>query len=92
MAKRIDAHVLNPEPRQLIYVYNNTDEPSRKHCFSGKTIIISSSECMSIALVIPHAMRMRRIILPSVSSVAVPFFPHYLLHGAIFMGKITFGH
>jgi hypothetical protein len=50
---------------------DNTDESSRNHRFSGKAIIISSSECVSIALIIPHAKRMRRIIL---SSVAVQIF------------------
>ena len=35
---------------------------------------ITYSECISVALVIEHAMRMRRIILLSVTSPAVPYF------------------
>jgi hypothetical protein len=37
-------------------------------------INITYSECMSVALVILHAKRMRRIILSSVACLAVPHF------------------
>jgi hypothetical protein len=39
-----------------------------------KAIIITYSECVSLALVIHHAKRMRRIIFSSVACLAVPFF------------------
>ena len=35
---------------------------------------ITYSECVSVALVIRHAKRMRRIVLPSVASPALPYF------------------
>jgi hypothetical protein len=35
---------------------------------------VTYSECVSVALVIQHAKRMRHIILPSVASLAVPYF------------------
>jgi hypothetical protein len=52
----------------------NTDARSRNHCYRGKAISITHSECVSVALVIRHAKRMRRIILPSVACLAVPYF------------------
>ena len=36
---------------------------------------ITYSECVFVALVIQHAIRMRKIILSSAASLAVPYFP-----------------
>jgi hypothetical protein len=44
---------------------------SRKHCYHGKATSITYSECVSVALVIQHAKRMRRIIFSSVACLAV---------------------
>jgi hypothetical protein len=52
----------------------NIDVHSRNHCFRGKAISISYSECVFVALVIQHAKRMRPIILSSVACVALPYF------------------
>jgi hypothetical protein len=52
----------------------NTDLRSRNHCYCRKAISIIYSECVSVALVIQHAKRMRRIILSSVACPAVPYF------------------
>jgi hypothetical protein len=41
---------------------------------------------VSVALVIQHVRRMRRIILLSVSCLALPVFPHYFTNGTIFGG------
>ena len=49
-------------------------ERSRNHCCRGKTLNITYSECVSVALVIQHAKRMRRVILPSVACPALPYF------------------
>jgi hypothetical protein len=52
----------------------NTEARSRNHCCHGETISIIYSECVSVALVIQHAKRMRRIILSAVACRAVPYF------------------
>jgi hypothetical protein len=52
----------------------NIEARSRNHCFRGKAVSITYSECMSVALVIQHVKRMRRIILSSVACLAVPYF------------------
>jgi hypothetical protein len=44
------------------------------HCCRGKAISIAYCEFVSVALVIQHAKRMRRIILSSVACLAVPYF------------------
>ena len=44
-----------------MYVSNNNEEGAN-HCCSGKTIT-TYSECVSVASVIQHAMRMRRIVI-----------------------------
>jgi hypothetical protein len=38
-----------------------------KHCCSGKATNITHSDCVSVALIIQHERRMRRIILPRVA-------------------------
>ena len=46
-----------------------------------KAVSITNSECVFVALVTQHPMRMRRIILSSVAFLAVPHFlaiPHFL--------------
>jgi hypothetical protein len=55
-------------------MYYNIVARSRKHCCSGKSIRITYSERVSVALVIQHAKRTVRIILPSVACPAVPYF------------------
>ena len=48
----------------------------RNHGFRGKAInTITYSGCMSVSLVIQHGIRMRHIVLSSVASLAVPYFP-----------------
>ena len=41
----------------------NTQARSCNHCCSGNTISITYSECVSVALVIQHAMHMRHIVI-----------------------------
>jgi hypothetical protein len=53
----------------------NTRGHSRNHFCCVQEINITYSECVSVALVIHHAMRMRRIIL---SFVACLVLPHYI--------------
>jgi len=60
---------------------------SRNHCCRGKTVTTTCTEGVSIALVIQNAMRMRCIILSSVSYLAVPYLStlSHIRHG--FRGK-----
>jgi len=41
---------------------SNIETRSRNHCSRGKTIRVTYSECGSVALVIQHAKRMRRMV------------------------------
>jgi len=41
----------------------------------GKATIITHSECVSVALVMLHAMYIRRITMTSVACLALPYFP-----------------
>jgi hypothetical protein len=47
---------------------------SQNHFCLGNVIIITYSNCVSVALVIEHAMRMRRIILSFVACLHLPNF------------------
>ena len=52
----------------------NTRAPSLNRCFCAKVRSITCSECVSVALVIQHTIRMRRIISSSVACPALPYF------------------
>jgi hypothetical protein len=47
---------------------------SRNHCCIVKTVSITCSECVFVALVIQHAMRMRQFVLPSVTCSSLLYF------------------
>ena len=47
---------------------------SRNHCCRGTSITITYSECVSVALVLQHAKRMRRITLSSAACLVLPHF------------------
>jgi len=56
------------------------EEYSRNNYCRGKAIIITYSECVSVALVMQHAKRMRNILLSHVASPTLQYFPHYLIN------------
>ena len=61
-----------------MYVSRNIEARSCNRCCCGKEMSIAYPECVFVALVIQHAMSMRRIILSAVAGAALPyFFPHY---------------
>ena len=60
--------------RHIRDIVRNVEARSRNHYCRGKAMSITYSECVSVALVIRHAKRMRRIVLPSVACLALPYF------------------
>jgi hypothetical protein len=67
-------------------MYNVTRRRVRVIIVAVETL--TYSECVSVALVIKHAMRMRRIIFSSVTCLTNTFFTHHLLHDTIFRTKV----
>ena len=63
---------IDKQDRQCTYKCN-IEAHSRNHCCRGKAISMTYSECVSVALVILHAMCMRSIIVSSVACLAVPY-------------------
>jgi len=57
-----------------MYVQRNIHLSSRNRCCSGKATSITYSECVFLALVIQYAVRLRRIVLSSMTYPAVQFF------------------
>jgi hypothetical protein len=57
-----------------MYIQRNIEARSRNRCCHGKAINITYSKCVSVVLIIKHATRMRRIILPSVACLAMLYF------------------
>jgi hypothetical protein len=77
--------------------YKSNIEPrSRNHCCRAKAIPIIYSECLSVALVIQHALRISRVMLSSVVCPALPYFRtlshkrHDLVGEKIIKPKIVF--
>jgi hypothetical protein len=57
-----------------MYIHPNIEVRSCNHCCNGKAISITYSEYVFVALVIQHAMRIRRIILSSVACPVLHYF------------------
>ena len=65
-----------------MYVLPNTEERSCNNCCSGKAIGVTHSECVFVASVIQHAMRMRQTAICGLPGYHA--FPRYLIKGTIF--------
>jgi len=65
----------------------NNEAHSHDHCCRAQARSIKYSEFVFVALVIQHANRMHRFILPSVACPGVPYFFHFLKNGKIFGEK-----
>jgi hypothetical protein len=74
--------------KQARHVQRNIEAPMYNHCCIGKTISITCSECVLVALVIQHAMRMRRVALSYVACMAQPYFSKLYHKGTIFGKKM----
>jgi hypothetical protein len=61
------------QDRQCMYK-RNIEARSRNNCSRAKAIRIKYPECVSVALFIQHAKRMRCIILSSAASPALSYF------------------
>jgi hypothetical protein len=57
-----------------VYVLRNIDACSRNYYCSGKAINNIYSKCASVALVIQHTKRMRRVLLSFVACLVLPYF------------------
>ena len=57
-----------------MYVEYNIEARTRNESCGGKTVSISYSEYVSVALFIQHSTRMRYIIMSSMSCLALPYF------------------
>ena len=60
---------------------------SRNHCSRGKAESITYVECVSVALVVQHAMRMRRIMSSSVAGLTLQYFSTLYLKRYDFRNK-----
>jgi hypothetical protein len=73
-----------------MYVQRNTEGRSRNQRGRGKAGSVTYYECVFMALVIQHAMRMRRTVLSSVACLGPLYFPHVIpINGAIFEQLFT---
>ena len=59
---------------QAMHVWHNNEACFVDNCSRGKSISITYSQCVSVALVTQHETRMRRTMLPSVAWSALPCF------------------
>jgi len=59
---------------KAIYSQSIVEAHSRKHFCRGKAIIMTYSECVSVAFVIQHAKCKRRIIMSTVASLVLAYF------------------
>ena len=62
----------NKQEMQCMYKHNIKVHPCNI-CCCGKAVLITYSECVSVALVFQRAVCMYRIILPSVACLVVPY-------------------
>ena len=62
------------EQGRQLYVGRNIEVRSHNHSCFGKATLITYSECVSVALVMQHTKRMRRIISLSVACLDLQYF------------------
>jgi hypothetical protein len=80
------------DTRQPLYVQRKIEVRSRNHCCCGKAMCYIFWVCVFVALVIQHAMRMRRIMLSSVACPAIQYFFHITSQTVRISKKKVTGH
>jgi hypothetical protein len=68
--------------KSSMYLHRNIEASSCNHCCSVKAICIAYSECVSVALVVQHALHVRHVVICGLFGLNP--FPHYLINGTIF--------
>jgi hypothetical protein len=68
-----------------MYALGNIEVRSCNHCCCGKGISVTQSECVFVALVMQHVMRMFHIAMSPVLLYSI--FPHFLIKGTVFEKK-----
>ena len=71
--RQVLCYLLNLKGRQVMFVWRISEASSRSHCCSGKAIIITYYECVSIALSIQQAMCILRIVICGLSGSVIFF-------------------
>jgi hypothetical protein len=66
----------------------NFEARSRNHCYCEKAVSIVHYKCLFVALVIQHAIRTHRIILPFVACPTFPNFSALPRNGRIFVERL----
>jgi hypothetical protein len=85
MNTQLFASIMYTEKEGQCTYKHNIEVLSPKHYCRGKPISIKYYECVSVAFIIWHAKRMRRIVI--VICLALSYFPHYLINDMIFERK-----
>jgi sulfur transfer complex TusBCD TusB component (DsrH family) len=74
----VEAYLNTVQMIKTMHLLRNIDARSRNHCCSGKAVIITYSEFVSVALIIQHVKGMSHVIFSSVACLAVKYvFPTF---------------
>jgi hypothetical protein len=69
-------------------IYININARSCNYSCHGKAVSVTCSECVFVALVIQHAMRLRRLYCHLWPGRLYHVFPHFLVNDTIFRRKL----
>jgi len=75
-----------------MYAWRNIEKRSRQHRCHEKAICITYCQCVSVALIIQHTMRMRRDILSCMACLVLLYFFQIISQTSRFSGKNVMEH